>query len=229
MRNAAYRAVSEGVRALRDDYFVSAAELGNFGDPNDPASKEGIKLALHVAITAGSLQLMHVGGMNERWEVLMAGEAMQILGATADNAPTDHLCVEKNCFALLDSDPAGLQFEVTRVPAPNEEFFRVLNEIGTDALLVSHEQRDTFLGQRLVEGYSNDELNILRRYVAPLVQQAVHHRTLEAVSCFTEPTVMFIGISGIDLGSLNRDMGGLWGQVILSTFQVNIIYDCNFF
>jgi len=219
MRNAAYRAVSEGVRALLDDYTVSAAELGNFGDPKDPASKEGIKLALHVAITAGPLQLMHVGGMNERWEVLMAGEAMQILGATADNAPTDHLCVEKNCFALLESDPAGLQFEVARLPAPNEDFVRVLNEVGPGAS-ASAEQSDTTLGQRLVDGYSNDELNILRRYVTPLVQQAVHHRTMEAVSCFTEATVMFVGISGVDLGSQNHDLGMLWGQVVLSTVQV---------
>ena len=54
---------------------------------------EGIKLALHVAITAGEMQLMHVGGLSGQWEVLLAGEAMQALGPTAENAPTDHLVV----------------------------------------------------------------------------------------------------------------------------------------
>jgi class 3 adenylate cyclase len=84
MIDAAYRAVSEGLRALHDDYTVSAEELG------DPGG-EGIKLALHVAITAGPLEMMHVGGVYGRWEVVMAGKAMQALGPTADNAPTNHL------------------------------------------------------------------------------------------------------------------------------------------
>lgn len=135
MRNAAYRAVSEGLKALNDDYTVTPEELGAFSsDPNDPVSVNGIKLALHVAITAGDLQLMHVGGVFGRWEVVMAGEAMQILGATADNAPTDHLCVEKNCYALLEADPTGLKFDGERLAPPNEEYVRILSEIGADTM-----------------------------------------------------------------------------------------------
>jgi hypothetical protein len=53
MIDAANRAVSEGLKALNDDYIVTPDELGAYGDPDDPVSKDGIKLALHVAICAG--------------------------------------------------------------------------------------------------------------------------------------------------------------------------------
>jgi len=55
---------------------------------------------------------MHVGGAFGRWEVVLAGAAMQALGATAELAPTDHLVVEEKCWALLEGNPTGCRFEV---------------------------------------------------------------------------------------------------------------------
>jgi hypothetical protein len=81
---------------------VPASELGAFGDPNDPVNVAGIKLALHVAVTAGQLQFTNVGGVFGRWEVLLAGPAMQALGPTADRAPTDWCTVHPECWALLE-------------------------------------------------------------------------------------------------------------------------------
>lgn len=63
MINATYRAVSEGLKALNDEYIVTPEELGTFSDdPDDPVNTEGIKLALHVAICAGGIR----GGLIER-------------------------------------------------------------------------------------------------------------------------------------------------------------------
>jgi hypothetical protein len=45
---------------------VPPSDLGTFGDPSDPVNVTGIKLALHVAITAGKLELLHVGGVFDR-------------------------------------------------------------------------------------------------------------------------------------------------------------------
>jgi class 3 adenylate cyclase len=246
MRNAAYRAVSEGIKALHDDYTVKPEELGSFStDPDDPVTRDGIKLALHVAITAGNLQLMHVGGVFGRWEVVMAGEAMQILGATADNAPTDHLCVEKNCYELLESDPTGLKFEGERLPPPNEEYVRILRELGDGAMGIGAlldpvlnpmssvvggivdimtDNTHEGLGLRMIEGHTDDELSILRRYVSPVIQKAIATKTLEAVSCFTDVTVLFVGISGVDLGMVNPDANMLIGQMIMSATQ-DCVYD----
>lgn len=79
------------------------SELGTFGDSSDdPVSTDGIKLALHVAITAGQLQFTNVGGVFGRWEVLLAGPAMLALGPTADRAPTDWCTVHPECWALLE-------------------------------------------------------------------------------------------------------------------------------
>jgi hypothetical protein len=57
---------SRRYQALFDDYTVPPSDLGAYGDPDDPVNVEGIKLALHVAITAGRLELMHVGGVFDR-------------------------------------------------------------------------------------------------------------------------------------------------------------------
>ncbi len=72
---------------------------------------------------------MHVGGAFGRWEVVLAGAAMQALGATAELAPTDHLVVEEKCWALLEGNPMGCRFEGKHLDAPNESFVRVLNEV----------------------------------------------------------------------------------------------------
>lgn len=53
-------------QALFDDYTVPPSDLGAYGDPDDPVNVKGIKLALHVAITSGRLELMHVGGVFDR-------------------------------------------------------------------------------------------------------------------------------------------------------------------
>ena len=62
MRGTAVRAVTEGLKALYSDYSVSAEELG----PYPGADGKGISLALHVAITAGKMDLIHVGGVDDR-------------------------------------------------------------------------------------------------------------------------------------------------------------------
>jgi len=69
-------------------------------------------------------------------------------------------------------------------------------------------------------GYGFNELSILRRYVSPVVQRAIAARTLDAVSCFTDVTVMFVGISGVDLGLHNPDADMIWGQLIMFATQV---------
>jgi len=47
--------------------------------------------------------------------------------------------------------------------------------------------------------------------------------TLDAVSSFTESTVMFVGITGVDLATIRED-GSLWGQVIMASTQ-ECVYD----
>ena len=53
------------------------------------------------------------------------------------------------------------------------------------------------LALSMVEGYDAETLGILRRYVSPVIQRAISARTLDAVSCFTDISVMFVGISDV--------------------------------
>jgi len=44
------------------------------------------------------------------------------------------------------------------------------------------------------------------------------------VSGFTDVSVLFVGISGVDLGLHSSDADMLWGQIIMSTVQ-ECVYD----
>jgi hypothetical protein len=241
---------------------VPAAELGDFGDPSDPVSRDGIKLALHVAITAGALQFTNVGGVFGRWEVLLAGPAMQALGPTADRAPTDWCSVHPECWALLEGLRGGNPFMGQHMgpgagcpefASPNDAgFVRVTIEPGRVVASAAHKAKFSgsledyhypkdparaslawgetldlahhFLGRDAVAGMHPVALAVLRRYVEPLVKQALKANALAAVSCFTDVSVLFLGISEVDLGAMHPTGGDLWGQLIMATTQ-ECVYD----
>jgi hypothetical protein len=60
--------------------------------------------------------------------------------------------------------------------------------------------------------------------VAPLIQKAIKVNALSAVSCFTDVSVLFLGISEVDLGALHPTGGDLWGQLIMATTQ-EVVFD----
>jgi hypothetical protein len=107
--------VSEGLNALYDDYTVTAEEMGDMEEGVD-----GITLKMHVTVTVGDLQMMHVGGTFGRWEVVMAGPAMLDLGSTADRSPTDWLTVHPRVWELLENSPLGLQFDGSHLKEGDE-------------------------------------------------------------------------------------------------------------
>jgi hypothetical protein len=222
----------------------------------------GIKLALHVAVTAGQLQFTNVGGVFGRWEVLLAGPAMQALGPTADRAPTDWCSVHPECWALLEGLRGGNPFMGQHMgpgagcpefASPNDAgFVRVTIEPGRVVASAAHKAKFSgsledyhypkdpalaslawgetldlahhFLGRDAVAGMHPVALAVLRRYVEPLVKQALKANALAAVSCFTDVSVLFLGISEVDLGAMHPTGGDLWGQLIMATTQ-ECVYD----
>ena len=258
LADAARRAISEGLSALRADYSVSPSDLGD--DPDGP----GMKLALHAAITAGNLEMIHVGGGFGRWECVMTGEAMRALGPTADRAPTDYLCIDPKTHALIAASPTPL-FDMSVLPGTDDSggtYAHVLREIPQDG-----GSRDFALAPMLAEATSNlkntetlhsvarravvemgpEAITVLGRYVPPLIQRAISAKVssecqcpsvqskithtdfmhpnqsalqaLHAVSSFADLSVLFVGISGVDLGSNHPISGELWGQVVMATVQ----------
>jgi hypothetical protein len=73
---------------------------------------------------------------------------------------------------------------------------------------------------------SKQPARVDRRYVSPVIQRAISTRTVDAVSCFTEVSCLFVGISGVDLGLLDPTADMLWGQIIMSTVQVHRALSC---
>ena len=74
--------------------------------------------------------------------------------------------------------------------------------------------------RKLVEGYTGDELSLLRRFVSPAVQSAICTRALHTLNCFTTVTVLSLRLRAVDLAATNPDFGGLnWGQVLMEAIQ----------
>jgi hypothetical protein len=213
------------------------------------------------------MQFTNVGGVFGRWEVLLAGPAMQALGPTADRAPTDWCTVHPECWALLQGLTGGNPFQgqhmgpgsgCTEYPGPEDQgFVRVLLEGGRvktssealkatfsgsmsdykypkdskQAALALKEWGATvdmahhFLGREAVAKMHPATLAVLRRYVEPLIKQAISASALPAISCFTDVSVLFLGISEIDLGAKHpSEDHSLWGQLIMQTTQ-ECVYD----
>jgi class 3 adenylate cyclase len=166
---------------------------------------------------------MHVGGCYGRWEVLMAGTAMLDLGPTADHAPTDHLAIESKCWKLLEADSRGNQFNGVDIEGG---FVRILGEKSNeakDARHAKHASGDIVDPNELAERFvTYEDMEVLLRYVTPVIQRAVTAGTLEAVSSFTDVSVLFLGISGVDLAAKCEDSSMIWGQVIMGTVQASV-------
>jgi class 3 adenylate cyclase len=135
--------------------------------------------------------------------------------------------VESKAWSLLESDARGNQFNGTIV---GEGFVRILsekegdaNKAATQLLLHSAAHRDSLVNpSSLAEKYvTRDDMEVLLRYVTPVIQRAVCAGTLDAVSCFTDVSVLFVGISGVDLASHCdiSDLNMIWGQVIMGAVQ----------
>jgi class 3 adenylate cyclase len=61
----------------------------------------GITLGLHVGIGAGPLRLMHVGGFNDSWQMVMCGPPLQQIETALDDSKTGEVVISTTAFGIL--------------------------------------------------------------------------------------------------------------------------------
>lgn len=62
---------------------------------------ESERLSLKVSLSVGPMRLCHVGGVAERWELLVTGEALAALGTVTHGAQSGRVLLTDACAALL--------------------------------------------------------------------------------------------------------------------------------
>ena len=67
----------------------------------DPHAVDSLQLSLRIAIGAGPLSLLLVGGLKGRWEIVATGEALRQLGATSHVPSPGQVAISAQALALI--------------------------------------------------------------------------------------------------------------------------------
>lgn len=62
-----------------------------------------VELSLHIAVTFGDIYALHVGGVNNEWEFLLAGEPFKQLESAIDLAKAGEVVVSSRCWTELEA------------------------------------------------------------------------------------------------------------------------------
>lgn len=81
----------------------------------------------------------------------------------------------------------------------------------------------TLFGRRVIASTALTGLSRFSPYVTAPPPSSYFTNPVQ-VSGFTDVSVLFVGISGVDLGLHSSDADMLWGQIIMSTVQ-ECVYD----
>ena len=142
-----------------------------------------VKLSLRVAIGAGAVNIIHVGGVFNRWEFLVAGKPLEQVGAVSDDIEPGAVGLSVEVLDLLaeytDSAP---QFEL------------VTNDIHRlDAISMIEKRRN-----RPILDLHDDQAPLLRSYLPA----AVTHRLDASLDAFLGElrrlTILFVNLPDID-------------------------------
>lgn len=63
--------------------------------------KEDLTLSCHIGISAGQLSCIHVGGVDGRWEFLVAGEPLKQLESAVDAGKSGDVVLSPQAWALV--------------------------------------------------------------------------------------------------------------------------------
>ena len=73
---------------------------------NFPAAAD-VRLSLRIGIGAGSLSLLHVGGVNGRWEIVVTGAALTQMGPAKEQGPPGDVTLSPEAWALIQDRAIG--------------------------------------------------------------------------------------------------------------------------
>ena len=170
-------------------------------------------LRLHIGIGVGEAILLHVGGELDRWEFIVAGDAVSQMGEAEASAAAGEICISSLGAEILteirpliedgmDSIELGLEL------ADNPFAVRVLRGTGASSAHplepLSWNSKTSRLMQIATSALGTTEAlwqrvcETLMGYVPGAVRDAIRTSTTHTVSEFRRVTVLFINLPGTD-------------------------------
>jgi class 3 adenylate cyclase/tetratricopeptide (TPR) repeat protein len=103
---------------------------------------ENIHLSMRVGIAAGDVVTMHVGGVRERWELLIAGPPLEQVGSAEHQAKPGDVVVSAEAWARVRGACTGIELEhgavrlvAVRKPVPSYQLTAPLSAAMSEAAL----------------------------------------------------------------------------------------------
>ena len=148
------------------------------------------ELRLHMGIGAGKLQEFYIGGLNGRWEYLVAGEPIAQVGLAETAAGIGEVCLSLTAWELIKDQFVGtlLASNVVRL-----EGFNLLTSVADRRLLNIGESPPIAIYDEMQE--------LLERYVSVGVLERLKVGQTDWLGDLRRVSVMFLNLPGIDYGA----------------------------
>ena len=148
------------------------------------------ELRLHMGIGAGKLQEFYIGGLNGRWEYLVAGEPIAQVGLAETAAGIGEVCLSLTAWELIKDQFVGtlLASNVVRL-----EGFNLLNSVADRRLLNIGESPPIAIYDEMQE--------LLERYISVGVLERLKVGQTDWLGDLRRVSVMFLNLPGIDYGA----------------------------
>ncbi len=167
-----------------------------------------VSLTLHIGVATGDLMSLHVGGVNEYWQYLVAGQPLEQMALAEVQAKSGEACISPEGWALIQDFYEGTPLEsgvVKLNQLKNELEAQFENDFGVEKpTLLTLGQVDNFSSQFPIpeSQFSNPNFPILmpemvkalRGYISPGILVRLDAGQSQWLSELRRVTVLFIGL-----------------------------------
>ncbi len=170
-------------------YFAAQCALAILNDLGKYQAANA-ELRLHIGIGAGELQEFYIGGLNGRWEYLVAGEPITQVGLAETAAGIGEVCLSLTAWESIKDQFVGtlLDSNVVRL-----EGFNLLTSVADRRLLN--------LGKSAPIAIYDEMQERLERYVSVGVVERLKVGQTDWLGDLRRVSVMFLNLPGMDYGA----------------------------
>lgn len=147
------------------------------------AELRGVTLAMRVCVTAGEMFIAHLGGIHDRWELLVAGNPVEQLKACLPRCTPDIVTLSREAFLpiahLSVAEPVGKD-------GVDAEFFHLRSLLGTPPIMPS------------LEPNAAGQNNAIRAYMPRALVAQLNHTQLIWMVELRRVTVLFALLEGLE-------------------------------
>jgi tetratricopeptide (TPR) repeat protein/class 3 adenylate cyclase len=153
-----------------------------------------VRLTLHIGMGAGDLISLHVGGVNEYWEYLVAGQPLGQMALAEVQAKSGEACISPEGWALIQNYYEGTPLEsgvvrLNEVKNKSKDLFGSDFPAGFENLLIPPQfsnPNSPILRSEIVK--------ILRGYISPDIRVRLEAGQSHWLSELRRVTVLFVGL-----------------------------------